>query len=102
MRLWPFGYAEQNSPRPYAVWQVIYGNPENSLSCIPDMDLFGCQFDCYAKTVTDARAVAAALRDSFEESYNHVVSWNGELWDQPTGLYRVSFSADFWTPRNFS
>ena len=101
-RFYPFGQARQNEPRPYAVWQVVYGNPDNSLSCIPKEDMTGCQIDAYAKTPTDAREVAAALRDAFEETYNHVVSFNGEFWEANTGLYRVSFTAEFWTVRTGS
>jgi hypothetical protein len=99
VRLWPFGKAPQNETRPYAIQQLIYGNPDNSLSCVPSIDNFGVQIDAYAKTVTEARNVAAALRDAFEETYNHVVSWNGEDWEVSTGLFRVSFTVEFWTDR---
>lgn len=102
VRFWPFGKAPQNEIRPYAVHQLIYGNPDNSLSCVPSIDLYGVQVDAYAKTVTDARNVASALRDAFEETYNHVVSWNGEDWEAATGLYRVSFTVEFWTERQSS
>lgn len=99
-RFWPFGHVPQSETRPYAVHQLIYGSPDNSLSCVPSEDNFGLQIDAYAKTVTDARAVAAALRDAFEETYNQVVAWNGEFWEQATGLYRVSFTVEFWTERS--
>lgn len=98
-RFYPFGKAPQNEMRPYAVWQVVYGNPDNSLSCIPKEDMTGVQVDAYAKTATDARDVAAALRDAFEAGFNHVVGYNGEFWEQATGLYRVSFTAEFWVER---
>lgn len=98
-RLWPFGQAPQNEARPYAVWQIVAGAPGNSLSCIPKEDLFTVQFDAYAKAVSGARAVAEVLRDAYEASYNPVTSWNGEDWEQATGLWRVSFSVDFWTRR---
>jgi hypothetical protein len=99
-RLWPFGHAQQSQARPYAIWQTVYGNPDNSLSCVPSEDLYGVQVDCYAKTATDARSVAGALRDAYEATYNHVTAWNGEDWDQSTGLYRVSFTVEFWTERS--
>ena len=101
-RLWPFGQAPQNETRPYAVWQVVYGNPDNSLSCIPKEDLFGVQIDAYAKTVSDAREVAEVLRDAYEASYNQVTAWNGEDWEPATGLWRVSFTVEFWTRRQAS
>lgn len=103
-RLWPFGLAPQPGTQlygvPYAVHQLAYGTPVNTLSCVPDMDNFGVQFDCYATSATDARNAAAALRDAYEGSQNQVVAWNGEDWEQATGLYRVSFTVEFWTERS--
>lgn len=98
-RFYPFGQASQNTTRPYAVWQVIYGNPDNSLSCAPKEDLYGVQVDAYAGDADSARAVAAALRNAVEADHNPVVSYNGEFWEQNTGLWRVSFTAEFWTYR---
>lgn len=106
VRVWPFGRApskgEPTYGVPYAVHQLIYGAPANSMSCVPDVDNAGVQIDVYAKTVTDAREAANALRDAFEAAHNQVVAWNGESKDQPTGLYRVSFTVEFWTGRNAS
>jgi hypothetical protein len=106
-KFWPFARAphaktEAIAAAPYALWQVVYGNPENTLGCAPITDLYGVQIDAYASTVTEARQVAAALRDAFEAAQNHVVAFNGEFKDDPTGLYRVSFTADFWTDRSGS
>ena len=105
-RLWPFAIAPQKgSPGygvPYAVHQLVYGTPVNTLSCIPRADNFGIQIDVYAKTATDAREGAAALRDAYEASHNPVVAWNGEDWEQATGLYRVSFTVEFWPDREAS
>ena len=100
MRLWPFGKARQKETRPYAVWQVVYGNPSNSLSCIPSEDLYGCQIDTYAKTASESRKVAEVLRDAYEASFYPVVSYNGEDWEQATGLYRDSLTVEFWTERS--
>ena len=99
VRLWPFGHAPQNEQRPYAMHQLVYGNPDNSLSCVPSEDLAGIQVDCYAKSVTAARQVAVALRDAFEATYNHMTAHNGEDWEPATGLYRVSMTFQFWTVR---
>lgn len=98
-RLTPFGKATQNTVRPYAVWQTIYGSPDNSLSCIPSEDNWGVQLDIYGTTPSSARAVAEALRDAYEQSFNQVVAWNGEEWEKDTALYRVSFTVEFWTER---
>lgn len=103
IRIWPFSLAPQNgSPGygvPYAVHQLVYGTPVNTLSCIPSADNFGIQFDVYAATATSARQVGAALRDAYEASQNPVVSWNGEEWDSATGLYRLGFTVEFWPDR---
>lgn len=98
VRLWPFGGAGNTPTKPYAVWQVVYGSPENALSDRPDMDGYGVQIDCYGTTASSARNVAAALRDAFEPA-GYVTAYNGEFVDQPTGLARVSFTVEFLTPR---
>ena len=98
-RFWPFGHVPQNETRPYAVHQLVYGSPGNSLSCPPKEDLAGIQVDCYAKTASAARNVAEALRDAFEASHNHMTAHNGEDWERSTGLYRVSMTFEFWTVR---
>ena len=102
-RLWPFAIAPQKGKPgygvPYAVHQLIYGAPVNTLSCVPTADNFGIQFDIYAANATDAREPAAALRDAYEASHNPVVTWNGEDWDPATSLYRVSFTVEFWPDR---
>lgn len=97
-RFWPFGAAPQNEQRPYAVQQLVYGSPENTLSCPPKEDLIGIQVDAYAKTVTEARQVSEALRSALEVD-GYIVSLNGEFWESNTGLWRVSFTSEFWTER---
>lgn len=98
VRLWPFGAAPTEPTAPYALWQIVYGAPENYLNQRPDIDGFGVQVDAYATTVTAARNVAKAIRDALEPSA-HVTAYNGEDRDDPTGLYRVSFTVEFLTPR---
>lgn len=104
VRFYPFSRAPgPNDPgyaKPYAVHQLIYGTPENTLSCPPDIDMTGLQVDVYADSVESARDVAAALRDAIEGANNHVVAYNGEEIERETGLYRVGFTAEFWTNRS--
>lgn len=97
-RFWPFGVAPQDETRPYAVHQLVYGSPENTLSCTPETDSFGIQIDAYARSVSEARTVAAALRDAMEP-YGYITAWNGEFWESGTGLYRVGFTVEFLTNR---
>ena len=93
-RLYPFGEAEQDETRPYAVWQVIYGAPENYLGHLPDVDRFGTQIDVYAATVSSAHAVAEALFAAIEP-VAHVVAYNGEFREVETRDYRYSFTVDW-------
>lgn len=105
-RVWPFSEAPQpGNPLygvPYATHQLVYGTPQNTLSCPPDMDYFGIQIDVFAVNGAAARAGAAVLRDAFESTGNHVASLDGEQIDEPTGLFRYTFTVDFWTPRSAS
>lgn len=62
------------------------------------MDQFGVQVDAYARTVTESRTVAKALRDALEGKC-HLIAYNGEGWELETGLYRVGLTFEYWTPR---
>ena len=101
-RFWGFGIApapkEPFYGLPYAVHQLVYGTPENTLPCTPTTDNIGIQVDAYGKSATEAQAVLTALRDAFEP-HGYVVSYNGENKEQDTGLYRASFTAEFWEDR---
>lgn len=98
LRFYAFGMADQNTPKPYAVWQQAFGSPENYVSHTPDMDSIGVQVDVYAATATSARAVATALRDAIEPKA-HITAWRGESRDEETKNYRFSFDCQWWTPR---
>ena len=98
VRFYPFGEAPQTVAKPYAVWQIIAGTPENYVSQRPDIDSYTTQIDCYAETATAARNVAKAIRDAVEDDA-HVTSWRGEMRDEPTGLYRVGFDVSWHHPR---
>ena len=98
-RFWPPGMAPQNETRPYAVFQTVYGTPENTLSCPPDIDLFGVQIDAYGKTLTEAREVLTALTEAFEAENFVVSGWNGEEREPATLLYRAGATVEFWVAR---
>ena len=96
VRFWPFGTAPQGrGAPPYAVHQLVYGTPLTRCPARRPRTLLGVQVDCYAKSVSSARS-AAALRDAIEGDFNHVVAWNGEDYEPATGLWRVSFTAEFF------
>ena len=103
LRLFPFGEAPQQCPRPYAVWSIVYGAPWNSLSCPPNVDHYGIQIDVYAETADATRTVAAAIRDALEAVQALVVRFNGESREAVAGAltraYRYSFDVDMSTYR---
>lgn len=102
VRFWPFdlapGPGKAGYALPYATHQAVYGTPENTLSCAPTTDLIGIQIDTYAATASQARSVSEALRQAME-SHGYVVSLGDEQWDEPSGLYRTIFTAEFFVDR---
>ncbi|MHC8396131.1 DUF3168 domain-containing protein [Pseudomonas sp. LB3P93] len=97
-RLYPFGEAPEGVVKPYAVWQLVTGSPENYLAGRPDLDGFTLQVDVYAATASSARAVTDAIAHAIELKAN-VVRWGGEDKDTATNLYRSSFDIDWLVPR---
>ncbi|WP_085696275.1 DUF3168 domain-containing protein [Pseudomonas sp. B26(2017)] len=97
-RLYPFGEAPEGVAKPYAVWQLVGGSPENYLAQRPDVDGFSLQVDVYACSPSDAREVRDALRDAIE-SHAYITRWGAEGRDQETGNYRLSFDVDWWSYR---
>ena len=97
-RLYPFGEAPEGVAKPYAVWQLVTGSPENYLAGRPDLDGYTLQVDVYGTTAASARAVTAAISAAIElQAY--VTRWGGESKDTETKLYRSSFDIDWLVPR---
>jgi hypothetical protein len=97
-RLYPFGEAPEAVVKPYAVWQLVTGSPENFLAGRPDLDGYTLQVDVYAESASSARAVTEALSHAIElQAY--VTRWGGETKDNATKLYRSSFDIDWLVPR---
>jgi hypothetical protein len=97
-RLYPFGEAPQDVAKPYAVWQLVTGSPENYLAGRPDLDGYTLQVDVYADTGASARAVTDAISHAIE-LHAYVARWGGESRDAATKLYRSSFDVDWLVPR---
>lgn len=98
LRFFPFGMATQNTPLPYAVWQIVSGSPDNYLNQVPDIDRYTVQVDVYATKESDARNAAQALRNAIEP-VAHIVSWRGESVDPETKYKRYSFDVDWHVKR---
>lgn len=94
MRLYSFGEAPDGVAKPYAVWQLVSGEPENYLAGRPDADGFTLQVDVYGATGPSARQVRDAIRDAIElQAY--VTRWGVEGRDPTTKNYRTSFDVDW-------
>ena len=69
-RVFLFGYAEgvNGGPpqKPYAVWRIVSGEPENYLDKAPDADTWTLQFDVFGDTAYTSREAAKALRNAIE------------------------------------
>lgn len=98
MRFYEFGTAAERAAYPYVVWQVPYGSTQNYLDRRPDIDNVGVQFDVYAATASQARAIVEALRGALELA-GHVVSLRGESWEPGAKVCRSSFDMEFWLSR---
>jgi hypothetical protein len=94
LRFYPFGIAPQGEKRPYAVWQLVYGSPENYLSDVPDIDVFGTQIDMYGPDADYLREAAVAVRDALEP-HAYVTAWQNESFNPDTLNYRVTFTVDW-------
>ncbi|MDP9523386.1 DUF3168 domain-containing protein [Pseudomonas putida] len=93
-RLYSFGMAPDKPIKPYVVWSMISGSPENYLAGRPDADGFTLQVDVYGTTSTSVRQVRDAIRDAIELRAN-VTRWGGESRDPTTKNYRTSFDVDW-------
>lgn len=97
LRFYAFGRAPQGVVYPYAVWQLIGGQPENYVNQVPDIDTFGVQIDVYAtqsQGADMARNVAEAVRDAIEP-VAHITAWTGEFIDPDTKNHRFSFDSEW-------
>lgn len=102
VRMYPHGEAPaEDSPlfaKPYAVHQMINGNPENYLAGLPDADGFTTQIDIYGDTPASVAAVAQAIRDAVEPvAYVERYAQNGR--DPDTNLFRYSMDVDWIVDR---
>lgn len=98
VRFYPFGQATQQTPKPYAVYQIITGTPENYLGQLPDIDNAIVQVDVYADTASQASSVADDIRDAVEP-VAHMTGLGITGKDPQTQLYRYRMDFSYWVPR---
>lgn len=99
VRLYPFGEAPTKVEKPYAVYTVLTGVPENSLSCVPGIDRWTLTVDVYGVTESSAWLVAEEIRDAVEP-VAYVTSWGPQGRDPDTRLFRVNMVLDWYANRN--
>lgn len=101
VRFYQFGMnTTQPQVYPYAVWQRVFGQPNNFLGDVPDSDNYTVQVDVYAKSANEARNVALALRDALEQPLtSYITNWLGESIDPDIGNYRFTFQNEWIVAR---
>lgn len=97
-RLYSFGEAPESPVKPYVVWGVIAGSPENYLAGRPDADGFTLQVDVYAATGAPVLAVTKALCAAIEPCA-YVVRWGATDRDPKTKDFHRSFDVDWIVQR---
>lgn len=96
-RFYPFIEAPQDGEKPYAVWQLVSGEPLNQLACRPAGDQYTVQIDAYGRDASIVREIARAVRAALEsDNRATVTNWAREEYEHDTQLYRVSFDVDFF------
>lgn len=80
--------------RPYVTWQIVTGQPYDTLSDAPGGDFTTVQIDSYHANDAEAEKLALAIRAALDVAMicNRVVVNNR---DPDTKLYRVGMEADF-------
>jgi hypothetical protein len=99
VRFYAFGEANQQTPKPYAVWQMPTSVPANYLGQLPDMDDARIQVDVYADTEASAEQTAMALRGAIQP---HACELNASKRprDPVTRSYGFTMDFEFFTPRD--
>lgn len=98
LRLYLFGMAPDGVKKPYAVWQLVSGDPINYMHGRPDTERHVLQIDVYADTASESRSVLASIEHAIELD-SHIVRYGGESRDPETRNYRSTMDAEWHTYR---
>lgn len=88
----------QAGARPFVVWFVVAGVPQNTLGETPSHERVTVQLDVYATSDSEADDIGAAIRDQMEAA-SHMTDWRSSGQDAETRLYRRSLDFDYWLAR---
>lgn len=98
LRVFPAGRAPEETQRPYAVYSIYNGNPENYLNQAPDIDNNGIQVSIYADTYAEMAGCFTAVRDALQNDA-HMISYTTPDQDADTNLFSCRMEFDFWDDR---
>lgn len=95
--------APQNVLRPYVVYTLISGVPQNQLDGTPGIENYRVQIDAYVDETAGpdaAKALFKACRDELEwDNRAHCISENFIDFEDDTKLYRASGDFSLWLNR---
>jgi hypothetical protein len=97
-RIYPHGEAVQDTAKPYIVWQLVAGTPQNTLSEPASIDAMRIQIDCYHQSPVGIETLADAVRTAIE-TVAHVTSIPVNERETETKLYRIALDLDWWYTR---
>lgn len=98
LRVYPWGRAPANVKKPYVVYSVYNGNPENYLAQAPDIDNKGTQLNIYSDNSNNLEMCYLAIRNALEP-HAHMTSFSTPALDVDTDLFSCSMEFDFWDER---
>lgn len=98
LRVFPWGEAPPAVTKPYAVYAVFNGLPENTMDQTPLLDNLGTQINVYGVSVASCQSAAEAIRDALEPEA-HMVNFSNPVPDTETKLFLARMDFDFFTER---
>lgn len=96
IKFFAFGSVPQKASQPYAVWQVITGEPQNILSGDVPTNRVSIQIDVYASKANSVIAISEAIKCALKLSA-YMTRFGDTQIDDATGLHKFSMDYDFFT-----
>jgi hypothetical protein len=90
--------APQGVLKPYAVYQIISGNPENYLGDAADIDKVSLQIDVYALDRDESEDIAKVIRAAIE-GLCYITAFRSAGKEPETLLYRNILEVDWFEDR---
>lgn len=97
-RFYLFNEAPENATKPYAVWALTTGEPENYLESVPDIDVMTIQVEVFGSSPSQCRAAAEDIRNAFEP-VAYMISFGSESQEPDTNDYSYTMVFDWWVQR---